>query len=461
MRANIRPVNREQMMLLPPSLMEWLAEDDPVHFFIEAINGLNLSWEDFNVSDHSGGEKQYDPRMMLTLLVYCYANGIFSSRKIERATWRDIGVRVITGNTHPDHDTICTFRRKNKKLFERVFVQLALVAKEAGMVKLGTVSVDGTQIKANASKGKNIKYKRAKELEEKLKADIADLMEKAEAADHESVDDSEHLPKSLARRQKLLAKVSQAIETIEHQSADRAAKEEAKNRKNKEHNQSRKDRGNPPEGRSSIDRCHKPEAKPTDRCNTTDEDSRLMRKSCSAGFTQSYNAQAAVDADGSMLILSGYVTNNGNDTNELEPLITGIDPRLGKVDTALGDNGYVNVYAIERLEDDGIESLIPVTSEDGNCKRNYDFTESKEPKPKRIRDKRLKQMHAKMQTKEAKQKYRKRKETVEPVFGIIKSVLGFREFLLRGLEGVNIEWDLIKIAYNLKRMYAISKAAPC
>jgi len=441
-------------MLLPPDLRDWVPEDDLVHFVIEAIERMPMTDDSFHINHRGTGSRQYSPRMMLTLLVYCYANGIFSSRRIERATYRDVGVRFLTADTHPDHDTICTFRRRNKKAFREAFLHVLKLAGEMGVLKVGKVSVDGTHFDANASKSKNVRFDRAEQLEKQLRLDIDDLMRKAEEADNSETDDGQSLPKEIARRERLLEKMERAQADLKKRAdAKLAAEHEKYEQKLQQYEERQKDgpsgghKPKPPENKGP---------KPTDQANLTDDDSRLMRKNRRAEFRQAYNAQAAVDADGSQMILSNHVTNCASDSGELEPALQNIDPAIGKPKAVLADNGYCNGDAIERVESSGVDVYIPVTSEDGNNERRYDFRPPKPRKPRAIRDPRLVAMQSKMKTDEARKLYAKRKQTVEPVFGIIKAVLGFRHFHLRGLEKVSTEWSLVALAYNFKRLYALS-----
>ena len=197
-------------MLLPPDLRDWVPEDDIVHFVIEAVERMPWTPDSFAINLRGSGSKQYSPRMMLALLVYCYANGIFSSRRIERATYRDVGVRYLTGDSHPHHDTICEFRRRNQKAFAAAFLHVLKLARELGVLKVGTVSVAGTHLDANASKSKNVRYDRAVELERQLRLDIDDLLRKAEAADADETADGQSLPEEISRRERLLEKMQEA-----------------------------------------------------------------------------------------------------------------------------------------------------------------------------------------------------------------------------------------------------------
>jgi len=295
-------------------------------------------------------------------------------------------------------------------------------------------------------------------LEQQLRLDIDELVRRAEEADHDESDDGQTLPEEIARRERLLEKMEQAQANLKARAEAKAAAEREKyERKLREYEarQASSRRGGtrpkPPENTGP---------QPTDQANLTDDDSRLMRKNRRAEYRQAYNAQAAVDADGSQLILSQHVTNCASDAGELEPAVHNIDPNIGTPEAVLADNGYVNSEAIERLENAGFDVYIPVTSEDGNNERRYDFRPPKEKKkPKTVSKPRLAAMQTKMRTDEARQLYAKRKQTVEPVFGIIKSVLGFRRFHLRGLERVSTEWSLVTLAYNVKRLYALMGTA--
>src|SRR6195952_876045 len=284
------PFNRDQAFLLPPDLKAWLPEDDLAHFVIAAVERVPLGG--FKVAVRAGGQPQYHPRLMLTLLVYSYANGIFSSRRIERATYRDIGVRFIAANLHPDHDTIAVFRRSNRAAFEAAFLQVLLLARESGLLHLGTVSIDGTKIDANASKIRSVRYNRTQALRAKLAGDIADLTAKAEAADADDVD-PQALLAELARREALKAKLDAACARLEAE----AKAEAGAARPAYEARQAAYDAKTGNRGRAPVPPDPNP---PADRqSNLTDPDSALMRRSDRHEYRQAYNAQAVVCADGS------------------------------------------------------------------------------------------------------------------------------------------------------------------
>jgi transposase len=330
-------IDRETPMLLPPDLRQWVPEDDMVHFVIEAVKKMSLP--SLKVNRRGTGSAQYPPKTMLMLLIYCYANGIFSSRRIERATYRDVAVRYLTADTHPDHDTICTFRRENFEAVSEAFLGVLQLARQMGVLKVGRVSVDGTHIAANASKDRNVRYDRAGQLDEQLQRDIAELMEQAEQADRSDDDDGQKLPDQIARRQSLQEKMQKAREQLEERARQQAEAERAEYERKLAEREQR-------EGRSKGPAPKPPEATPRDdqQVNLTDADSGLMRKSKRSSYTQSYNAQAVVDAQpasegGSMLILGGHVTRCASDANELVPALNDVPASIGRPTAVLADTG--------------------------------------------------------------------------------------------------------------------------
>ena len=455
--------DRSQSFLLPPDLRDWLPQNDMAHFVLAACERVGI--DAFRVGAGIEGRPQYHPRMMLALLVYCYANGILSSRKIERASYRDIGVRFVAANLQPDHDTIARFRRDNLVAFEAAFVQVLMLAKETGLLAVGTVSIDGTKMDASASKIKTVRYDRAKALRIKLAADIAALTAKAEAADASNEIDPQALPSEIVRREVLKAKLDAAVARLEedaksayeatlpaYQSKKAAYDEKAK---------ARAQRGTapvPPE-----DELPPPDA----QINLTDPDSKLMRKSKSHEYRQSYNAQAVVDADGSQLILHTDVITTPSDQKSFARVILEMGADKGGVGlpvTVLADAGYACGKQVKILKDNNIDPLVAIGRMMPH--RPYDFRPppgdpggAKQKPPQAINEVWRIEMKAKLETDDAKALYKKRKQTVEPVFGIIKSVLGMRTFSLRGMEKVKIEWKLIALAYNCKRLAKLGATA--
>jgi len=432
-------IDRDTPLLFPPDMRDWVEDSDPVHFILEVVRQIPLS--SFQVNQRGTGSDQYPPSMMLALLIYCYSMGVFGSRRIEKATWRDVGVRYLTGNTHPDHDTICAFRRKNGTAIAACFAQVLLLAKEAGVTKIGTVSVDGTLMKANASKNKNVGYERAGELMEKLEESIGKLMEKAEQADQEEQD--ERLPEILRDRKRLHETVRQARERMEERARQKA--QQAKEI--------------PPAQRRGHDRNPSGVPKPKDRDNLTDPDSRIMRKSQRSGFEQAYNGQAVVDAEGSQLILAARISQNSHDAGELVADIDAIPSELGKPNAVVADSGYACEQEVTTLESRGIDTYVSVRAEPPR-KYSLGLEAAKEkPLSSRARSAFGQRMDAKLNTDAGKALYALRKKSVEPVFGIIKKAMGFTQFNLRGRDKVELEWQLVALAYNFKRLWNIKRAA--
>ena len=442
------PFNREQSYLLPPDLKRWLPEDDVAHFVIAAVERVELSA--FQVKTRPGGKAQYHPRLMLALLVYSYANGIFSSRRIERASHRDIGVRFVAANLHPDHDTIAAFRRANKAAFEAAFLQVLLLARESGLLRLGTVSIDGTKIDANASKIRSIRYDRAKELRAKLAADIAALSAKAEAADAED-DDPQALPAEIARREALKAKLDAACARLEAEACAEADAAQAEyEAKKAAYDAKDGHRGRPP--------VPPDDTPPAERqTNLTDPDSALMRRSKAHEYRQAYNAQAVVCAEGTQVILATGLSANASDAPGFAATILAMEKTVGLPKIVLADTGFASGPAVEELQTRGIEPLVAIGRTQPH--RPYDFRPPPQPKPpRRITEPWRIAMKAKLETEDGKKLYRKRKQTVEPVFGIIKSAIGFARFRLRGMQEVATEWTLIALAYNCRRIQRLQAA---
>ena len=440
--------DRNQPFLLPPDLRDWVPKDDLVHFIVEAVARVAL--DKFAINNRGTGSEQHHPQMMMALIIYSYTNGIFASRRIEKATYRDVVVRFITANTHPDHDTICKFRRENFAAIEEAFTQVLELANELKILKVGTVSVDGTKIDANANKHKSIRYDRATQLRTQLKLEIAELMKKAETADHSSEGCAQALPTELARRENLLAKMDGACQRLEEQARLRAGREREDYEKKKRDHEDRGEKGRPPAAPSDVPR-------PEEQTNLVDPDSRIMRKNKQAEYRQAYNAQAAVDADGSMLILACPVSQCASDATELVSTIDAIPEIIGKPSTVLADTGYANGDAIAEIEQRGIEALVAIAAPE---RRPHDFrpTPPQKLKPE-IKAEWRKKMKTALESAAGRAKYAKRKQTVEPVFGIIKHAMKFRQFLLRGIDKVRGEWKLVALAYNCRRLHTLSVRA--
>src|SRR6266436_6359291 len=444
---NFRTIDRETAYLLPPSVDEWLPERHLARFIVEVIDRLDLSA--MSRSYRGTGSASYHPTLLLGLLVYGYATGGFSSRKLERATYDSVAFRFIAANDHPDHDTIATFRRRFLKEIERLFVQVLELAREMGMLKMGTVALDGTKIHANASRHSALSYEHAGKIEAQLKAEVAELLARAEAADKADVPDGMSIPEELARREKRLAKLAEARakERYEREKAEHEAKLAAREAKTKA--TGKKPGGKPPQPPAEG-------ALPTDQINLTDEESRIMPVA-GGGFEQCYNAQAVVAA-GSLLVVAAQVVQAPNDKQQIEPMLKRIEALpadLGKPETLLADNGYFSDANVALCAAAQIDPMIALGRQSHHPSLAERFAKAP-PAPENPTP--LAAMSHRLQTPEGKKLYALRKQIPEPVFGIIKSVMGFRQFLLRGLDQAQGEWSLVTMAWNMKRMYALAAA---
>jgi transposase len=451
--SNFRPVDRQTGFLLPPSVDEWLPEKHLARFVVEVIDGLDLRV--MRGSYRGSGSASYHPSLLLGILVYGYPTGVFSSRKLERATYDSVAFRFIAANQHPDHDTIAAFRRRFLQEIEGLFVQVLAVAREMGVLKMGTVALDGTKIHANASRHSALSYEHAGKIEAQLKAEVAELLAKAEAADRADLPDGLSVPDELARREERLAKLAEARAKIEARAQERFDREQAEYearlaaRDAKAAATGRKPRGKPPQ----------PPVEgplPTDQVNLTDEQSRIMPVP-GGGFEQCYNAQAVVAA-GSLLVVAANVVQAPNDKQQLEAMLGRIDALpedLGKPETLLADTGYFSAANVTACAAAGIAPLIAPGRQSHHPSLSERFAEAP-PAPDNPTA--VEAMVHRLTTPEGRKLYAQRKHTPEPVFGIIKSVLGFRQFLLRGLDQVRGEWNLVTMAWNLKRMFALIPA---
>jgi hypothetical protein len=394
--------------------------------------------------------------MLLGLLVYGYATKVFSSRAIERATHDSVAFRFIAGNEHPDHDTIANFRKRFLPQIAALFVEVLKLASTMGMLKMGTVALDGTKVHANASRHSALSYGHAKKIEKQLKREVKQLLRLAEQADGVNVPDGMSIPEELERRELRLAAIAEAKAKIEARAEERLQRDQAEHesklaaRAEREKNTGKKPRGRPPEPPTGG-------VKEKDQVNLTDEDSRIM-KVAGGGFDQCYNAQAAV-ATGSMLIVATEVTQATNDKEQLIPMIEKIQAlpkELGRAKRILADSGYLSQSNVEQCEAAKIEPLIAM----GRSRHHVSWKQRFAATPKSPPDSAtaLEKMAYRLKTPRGRKLYGLRKQTPEPVFGIIKSVMGYRQSLLRGLENVKGEWNLVTMSWNIKRMFAMQ---PC
>jgi hypothetical protein len=380
---------------------------------------------------------------------------VFSSRKLERSTYDSVAFRFIAANRHPDHDTIATFRKRFLKELSGLFVQILMIARQMNMLKLGSVSLDGSKIKANASKHKALSYEHACKLEVQLKSEVAKLLKAAESADKADIPDGMNVPEELQRREQRLSGIAAAKIEIERRAAERHVREQAVyDEKVAARTKKADETGKKPKGKQPKPPTAGPSAK--DQVNLTDEESRIMPVS-GGGFEQTYNAQAAVDTE-SKLIVAAHITQQSNDKLELEPTLkslTALPKQLGTVTELLADSGYFSETNVNACVDEEITPYIAVDRQSHNRSLWERF---KEPPPLPDDADSVTTMKHRLKTKAGKAVYALRKVTSEPVFGIIKAVMGFRGFMLRGKESVSGEWDLACMAYNIKRMHSLKMA---
>ena len=451
--SNFRPTDRLTGYLMPPSVDEWLPQRHLARFVVEVVEGLDL--RAMSKAYRGSGSASYHPAPLLSMLIYGYATGVFSSRKLERATYDSVAFRFIAANDHPDHDTIATFRRRFLKEIEGQFVEVLKLAREMGVLKMGTVALDGTKIHANASRHSALSYEHAGKIEAQLKAEVAELLAKAEAADQADVPDGMSIPEELARRETRLEQLAVARAKIEARAKERLARDEAEYaaklaaREAKAEATGGKPRGKPPE----------PPVEgplPTDQINLTDEESRIMPVA-GGGFEQCYNGQAVVAA-GSLLVVAAEVVQAANDKQQLQPMLNKLavlPGALGNVETLLADNGYFSAANVTACAVAGIDPLIAMGRQPHYPSLAERF-EDTPPPPENPTP--VEAMASRLKTPDGRKLYALRKQVPEPVFGIIKSVLGFRQFLLRGLDRVQGEWSLVTMAWNMKRLFVLCPA---
>lgn len=452
MSSQFQSINRDILYLLPPSIQDWLPDNHLARFIVEIVDQLDLS--PIESTYKGGGKAPYHPALMVSLLFYGYATGVFSSRKLEQATHDSIAFRFITADTHPDHDTIATFRKRFLKELEALFVQILLMAQAMGFLKLGKVSLDGTKIKANASKHKAMSWKYANQLEAQLKQEVEKLLEMAEQTDQEDENNLD-IPAELLRREARLKLIAEAKAELERRAQQRFEEEQKVYEEKMEARQRKaEESGKKPRGKEPKEPEFGPKDK--DQINFTDEESRIMHSA--DGFQQCYNAQAAVDTE-SHLVITSHLSAQSNDKLEVEPTLKQLqeaEQQLGgEVEGLLADAGYYSEANINHCEEAKITPYISDHRERHNLpleQRN----QNPPPCPENANAK--ERMAHRLRTREGRQIYALRKSTVETVFGIIKHALGFRQFHLRGKESAEGEWNLVSMAWNLKRMHKLSLA---
>jgi len=449
MGKTYRPWDPDQSWLLPPSPRDWLPEDDLVYFVLDTVRELDIAAIMRKYEQEERGFPPYHPRMMVALLLYSYTQGVFSSRRIMKRCERDVSWRVLVQDDVPNFRTISDFRKLHLKELENLFVQVLRLCQEAGLVKLGHVALDGTKIKANASRHKAMSYGRMKEEEKRLRKEMRELLKRAESTD--AAEDREHgrerrgdeLPEELARRESRLQKIREARKALEEQ-AKAQAEEERKLQKEKDHKP-----GGQSGGGSQID----PEpAVPDDKAqyNFTDPTTRIM-KANNKGFDQCGNAQAAVDRE-HQVIVAADVTNEPNDKKQLKPMARQAKKNVGRgqhIDTLSSDNGYFSEENVQWAEQQGLNPHI-ATGRIKHHDRVPECPRGRPPKGLTVKER----MARKLRTLKGRATYAQRKWIVEPVFGFIKRGLGFTQFLLNGIEKMRGGWRLVCMACNLRKLWA-------
>lgn len=426
MAANYLPYEPQQMLLLPEAIQDWLPEGHLAHFISDTVDTLDLRAFHARYDKDGPRNQPFHPAMMVKVLVYGYATGVFSSRKIARKLHEDVAFRVLAAGNFPAHRTIRDFRAFHLKELSDLFVQVVRLAREMGLVKLGTIAVDGTKVKANASRHKAMSYGHMRKAEAELKAQIEALMKRAQQADEAEKNEPElDIPAEIARREQRLAAI-----------------EEARRRLEQRQREAELERGRAPDEPPRGGRYKRAFGVPEDKAqdNFTDPDSRIMKRA-GGGFDASYNAQTAVDEQ-AHIIVAAELTNCGSDAGELPVMLQAVEDNLGALpEQVLADTGYKAEAVFEGLADSGCELVVAVGREGKDPLR---FDPARSPHTAA--------MAAKLQTEQGKAAYRRRKWIAEPPNGWIKNVLGFRQFSLRGLHRVRAEWKLVCMALNLRRM---------
>jgi transposase len=449
MTRKFKTADYEKTLDLQISLRDVLPPDHLARFIVNVIVQLDLSAIYNQYSDQ--GAPPYAPEVLLGLLFYGYATGVFSSRKIEKATYEVIPFRFIAGDMHPDHDTIAHFRKQFLAELKELFVQILLIAQEMGHLQLGNVSLDGSKIHADASKSKAVSYKRLLAIEAYLQAEVDELFALAEAADGGQWPDEMNISDEIERREQQLARLSEAKKVLETRAQARYEAEKAEyEAKTQAREKKAAKKGRKPPGRPPKPPTPGPHDK--DQYNFTDPESRIMKNANNSGFDQHYNVQVVVEHD-SRLVVGNWLCNHTNDKQAALPTIDTVPPGVGQPRKANLDTGYFSANNVAGLEERGIDPYIATGRSPHHQGWRAFFLDNPDLPPDDAS--RKEKMAYKLRTEIGDALYRLRKSTVEPVIGIIKEVLGFRQFSLRGLFAAGGEWTLACLAYNLKRLHTL------
>ena len=449
--SRFKPITRDMNYLFPPSMNDWLPEQHLARFIVEIVEQLDV--QPMARAYGTSGSAPFHPALLLSILVYGYATGVFSSRKLEHATYDSIAVRFVAADEHPDHDTLNTFRNRVLKDIDALMVHVLLIARTMGVFKLGNIARDGSKINANASRHSALRYGHIKKLEEQLQGEVRKLMELAEAADNEKIPDGMNLPEEITRREdrlKAMAVARLQIENhakvrFEHEQADYQAKLDTRAATSRE-------RGKPARGTRPVPPVEG--ARDKDQINLTDEESRIMKVS-GGGYEQCYNGQVAVDMD-SLLIVTTDTVQACNDKQQVAPILKqlkALPAELGQPVHLVADTGYFSEANVKACGEQAMTPLIAMKREAHHPDPLARFIE---PPPLKEDATEVETMRHVLLTRAGRALYAKRKCTVEPVIGIIKAILGFRQFSLRGLEHVKGEWNLVAMAWNVTRMFVLA-----
>jgi len=443
----------EETLNLKISIRDVLPPEHLARFVVDIISQLDLSRIYQQYSEE--GAPAYAPELLLGLLFYGYATGVFSSRQIERATYESIPFRFIAGDMHPDHDTIATFRKRFLGEIGELFVQILLLAQAMGLLQLGNISLDGSKIHADASKSKAVSYKRLLAIEAYLRQQVAQLLALAAAADRVPLPEKLDIHEEIGRRQQRLRQLAEAKAVLEKRAQARYEAEKAEHEEKLRQRQAKAAaKGQKPRGRQPKPPTPGPRDK--DQYNFTDPASAIMKNANNKGFDQHYNAQVAVD-QASLLIVANTLSNHPTDQAEALPTVDAIPAPLGTPAAAALDNGYWSEENVTGLTQRGIDPYIATGREPHHQPWTAFLAQQPQPLPDDASP--LEKMAYKLRTELGQAIYRLRKSTVEPVIGIIKEILGFRQFSLRGLPAVSGEWMLVCLAYNLKRLHTLRFAS--
>ena len=457
MSARFVNIDHDTPLLLPPDLRDWVPRNHVVHFIMDAVRELDLA--SARVNERGSGSQQYPPATLLGLLLYSYATGVFSSRQIERSTHENVAARFLCADTHPDHDTLCTFRRRNGELLSRSFAAVLEMAARCGVLKVGgiTVAIDGTKVLANASKHAAVGYERAGEQMRQLDLEIAALLKKAEEADSTPLEDGLSIPQEVERRAERKALLSKARAEMEARAYARAQAEQAEYGSKIAERKAAREAGKKPRGKDPQPPSDTPDSK--DQYNFTDPESRIMKAGTGQHFEQAYNAQAGVEVE-SRLIVAQRVSDAPNDKEQLVPSFQAMAPAAGPVACVLIDSGFVSEQAVGRIEADAAGKptgtvVLAAMKRDKHGRTVADLEKKNDPCAPAPDAPFAERMIHRVATKAGRERYKLRQQTVEPVFGIIKEAMGFRRFSMRGLAKAALEWTLVALAYNLKRLFGM------